>query len=91
MISENEKQVFLCKRLQRLGFVSGRRLRLYGEEFELVSNPTPDGRGYGIDGVSRKSGRRHVRIPLSVTQTIENEICVNERLASSQSSQKQCA
>src|SRR5450755_3493046 len=78
MISENEKQIFLCERLQRLGFVSGRRLRLYGEEFELVSDPAPDGQGYGIEGVSRKSGLRHVRIPVSVTQMIENEICSME-------------
>jgi hypothetical protein len=80
-MSENERQVFLCERLQRLGFVSGRRLRLYGEEFELVSDAAPDGRGYGIDGVSRKSGLRHVQIPRSITQTIENEILVIERLA----------
>ena len=76
MISCHDKQVFLCNRLQRLGFGSGRRLRLYGEEFELISNPVPEGDGYSVTGISRKSGLRHVRIPVSVTHTIEQEFVV---------------
>jgi hypothetical protein len=75
MINEQERRVFLCKKLQRLGFASEHRIRLYGEEFELISNPIPDGTGFGIDGISQKSGSlRHVRIPLSLVRTIENEL-----------------
>ena len=75
MINECERRVFLCRKLQRLGFASEHHIRLYGEEFELISNPTPDGTGYGIDGISRKSGSlRHLRIPLSLVRTIENEL-----------------
>ena len=80
MINENDKQVFLCKRLQRLGFAAKRRVKLYGEEFDLISDPVPYGRGYGIDGVSRKSGSlRRVAIPISLVQTIEHELRVMER------------
>lgn len=82
MINESDKRVFLCTRLQRMGYAPGRRIRLYGEEFSLVSVPSPDGSGYAIDGVARKSGDvRHVRIPLLVTQTIEHELCVMEQSA----------
>jgi hypothetical protein len=82
MINENEKQVFLCTRLQRLGFAAKGRVKLYGEEFDLVSNPVPHGRGYGIDGVSRKSGSlRRVAIPVSLIQTIEHELDVMEETA----------
>lgn len=76
MISSQEKHVFLCSRLQRLGYGSGRRLRLYGEEFELITDPIPEGNGYSVDGISRKSGLRHVQIPVSVTHTIEREFVV---------------
>jgi hypothetical protein len=82
MISEQDKRIFVCGRLQHLGYRTGRCIKLYGEEFELVSGPSPDGSGYGIDGIAGKSGDlRHVRIPLLVTRTIENEFYVLERLA----------
>lgn len=81
MVNEYDKQVLLCKKLQRLGYAPQRRIRLYGEEFDLVSIPTPDGSGYAIDGISRKSGSlRHLRIPLSVVHTVEHELRVMERL-----------
>lgn len=80
MINEHDRRVFLCKRLQRLGFASKQRIKLYGEEFDLISDPTPEGRGYGIDGISRKSGGlRRVGIPLSLVRTIEHELHVMER------------
>ncbi len=81
MINEHDKRVLLCKGLQRLGFSPRHRVRLYGEEFDLTADPTHDGLGYGIDGISRKSGSlRHVRIPLSVVQTVEQELVLMERL-----------
>ena len=80
MITENERGVFVCQKLQGLGFASEHRVRLYGEEFELISNPFPDGAGYGIDGISRKSGSlRHVRIPLLLVRRIENELQAGPR------------
>ena len=52
---------------------------LYGEEFDLVSNPAPDGTGYAVEGISRKfGGLRHLRLPLSVMQTIEHELFMME-------------
>jgi hypothetical protein len=82
MITEHERGVFVCKKLQLLGFASERRIRLYGEEFKLISNPFQDGTGYGIDGISRKSGSpRHVRIPLSLVRTVENEVHAMEESA----------
>ncbi|HEU0047169.1 MAG TPA: hypothetical protein VFQ43_06165, partial [Nitrososphaera sp.] len=73
MMSEHDKRVFLCSRLQKLGYFPGHHVRLYGEEFELVAGPSADGNGYGMDAIARKSGAlRHVRIPLSLIQTIEH-------------------
>jgi hypothetical protein len=82
MINEHDKRVFLCNRLQSLGYAPGHCVRLYGEEFELVAGPRADGSGYGMDAIARKSGSlRHVRIPLSLIQTIERELYVMDRLA----------
>jgi len=81
MMNEQDKRVFLCKRLQGLGYAQQCLVKLYGEEFELVSDPVPDGSGYAIEGISRRSGSvRHVRIPLSVTRTIEHELLVMEQV-----------
>jgi hypothetical protein len=75
MIKEGEIQLFLCARLQRLGFASGHRARLYGEEFAFTSDPTPEGKGFTITGISQKSGGlRNVHIPLSIVRTIEHEL-----------------
>jgi hypothetical protein len=69
--------VTVCSELQRLGFASGRSARLYGEEFEFVSDPEADERGYCLKAISRKSGHaRSVPIPLLVVRTVEREIFI---------------
>ena len=82
MSSEHDKQESVCDELRRLGFASGRKLRLYGEEFEFISDPVAEGGGYSLKGVSRKSGRaRSVYIPLSIVNTIEHEVVVVGEMA----------
>jgi hypothetical protein len=31
-----------CARIKDIGYVASRRIRIYGEEFELLSDPFPD-------------------------------------------------
>ena len=82
MTSEKTRQDFLCKRLERLGFAPGHRVKLYGDEVDLVSGPSHDGSGYAVVGVSRRSGElRRVRLPLTVVQSIEREFYVIEQSA----------
>jgi hypothetical protein len=82
MNSERDRQESVCSELRRLGFASGRKLRLYGEVFEFTSDPVAEGGGYSLKGISRKSGRaRSVHIPLSVVNTIEHEIGVIEEMS----------
>jgi hypothetical protein len=69
------KEIFICDRLRKLGFARERRIRLYGEEFRLVSNPTPDGDGFAVDGIARGSDdQRRIRVPLSLVVTIRHEL-----------------
>jgi hypothetical protein len=70
---------FICEKLRRLGYARERSIRLYGEEFRLVSNPKPDGDGFAIDGIARGSGdQRRIRVPLSLVVTIRKELSVLE-------------
>ena len=58
----------LCERLKRLGFAQENRMKLYGEEFELLSDPFIVGNDVVfVDAIERKSRQqRRVRIPLPI-------------------------
>jgi len=60
----------LCKAIKRLGYARNNRVRLYGEVFDLVSDPISVGEtSVVVDAVERKSGRvRRVRIPSTIVQ-----------------------
>lgn len=61
----------ICARLIALGFAKHKRIRMYGEEFDLTSDPVADETGFAIEAVSRASGdARNLRIPISVLRTI---------------------
>ena len=58
----------LCERLERVGFVRGNQIRLYGAEYRLISEPFVVGPNVVfVDAIEKKSGaRRRVRIPLTI-------------------------
>jgi hypothetical protein len=69
------RQRLICERLKKFGYSSERRIRLYGEELHLVSNPVADETGYSVLAVAVTSGNlRHMRIPLSVVGMLEREL-----------------
>lgn len=55
-------------RLKRLGFARENQMKLYGEEFELVSDPIIiKSNLVFVDAIEKTSGeRKRVRIPLNV-------------------------
>ncbi|HVO60952.1 MAG TPA: hypothetical protein VMT53_08445 [Terriglobales bacterium] len=63
-----QQQVALCERLKRLGYEKNKQLRMYGEEFDLISDPITIGDHlYVVDAIERKSKSfRRVRIPLPI-------------------------
>ena len=66
------------ERLMELGYAHPNRIRMYGEEFDLTSNPIPDQNGFAIEAISRKSGvARRLRIPLSILQMITKDLAPN--------------
>jgi hypothetical protein len=74
MKSRSDKAAVICERLQELGYRRERHIKLYGEEFHLVSDSVPDGDGFAIEGTSKTSTIvRRVRIPLSLVHTVKKE------------------
>jgi len=79
MTNRNDKREIICVRLQELGYAREKHIRLYGEEFHLVSDPIPDGDGFAIEGVTRMSSKvRRVRIPLSLVHTVKKEFAFDK-------------
>jgi hypothetical protein len=54
---------------------------MYGEEFDLTSNPILDESGVAIEAISRKSGiARRLRIPLSILEMITKDLAASTSL-----------
>ena len=70
-----KKQVGLCDRLKRLGFSKENQLKLYGQEFDLVSDPIVIGEDLVfVDAIEKKSKQqRRVRVPLPIVHMANRE------------------
>lgn len=61
----------LCDRLKKLGYAESRRIRIYGQEFEVVSNPFPQGKGIAVHAVARRETQvRILQLPLPILQMV---------------------
>jgi hypothetical protein len=78
--SQGSAEILICERLKKFGYSQERNIRLYGEEFHLMSNPFPDGNGFAVEGIARSSGQlKRMHIPLSLVQTLKRELALLER------------
>ena len=70
------QQVALCETLKRLGYEKNKQLRMYGQDFDLISDPITIGEHlYVVDAIERKSkSLRRVRIPLPVINMARQEL-----------------
>jgi hypothetical protein len=70
------RQLVVCERLKKLGYSEGNCIRIYGQEFDLISDPIPlQDELIFVDGVDRKSGETHrVRIPLPIVRMIYQDV-----------------
>lgn len=58
-----------CRKLISLGYARSNRVRLYGQEMKLVSDPFPEGDGIAVDVVGTDESRsRRIKLPLSILQ-----------------------
>jgi len=81
MSREHDKQLAICEKLRKLGYCRERHMRLYGEEFYLISDPIPEGEGFAVKGIARRSGKsRYIRIPLSTVHPLRREVVLDTEL-----------
>jgi hypothetical protein len=58
-----------CARIKRLGYVTSRHIRIYGEEFELLSDPFPEADRIAVRAKAKGDSRiRTLRLPLTIVQ-----------------------
>jgi hypothetical protein len=63
-----------CVRIRRLGYVASRRVRIYGEEFELLSDPFPEHDRIVIRARAKgESSTRILRLPVTIIQSSRGE------------------
>jgi hypothetical protein len=62
----------VCARVEHLGYTKSGRIRLYGEEFEVVSEPFPYAGGIAVQARSRKDAKiRVLHLPATVVQSVK--------------------
>jgi len=57
----------VCAQVKHLGYAASERVRLYGEEYEVVSDPYPEADGIAVQVTTRND--KHVR-PLQLPATL---------------------
>ncbi len=61
----------VCARVRNLGYAVSGKVRLYGEEFEVVSDPFPEANGIAVRVTSKKDSTiRVLRLPATVLQSV---------------------
>ncbi len=66
----------LCQRIKRLGYAQDHQVKLYGEVFELLSDPFIVGENLIlVDARERRSGRvRRVRVPINIVEMAKRDL-----------------
>lgn len=61
----------VCADVKNLGYAASGRIRLYGEEFEVVSDPFPEDDGIAVRVKTKKDSRvRVLQLPATVLQSV---------------------
>lgn len=71
----SERQAKLCEKLKRLGYGQNNQIRLYGDKFDVTSDPVVISEHLVVvDAVEQRTGRsRRVRIPLNILNIADQE------------------
>ena len=64
-----------CRRIRHLGYVASRRVRIYGEDYELVSDPFPDRDRIAIR--ARAKGDSRIRVLLLPVTIVPGRVSVS--------------
>ena len=61
----------ICTKIKHLGYGVSASVRLYGEDFEVVSDPFPEAGGIAVQVTTKKNTNvRVLRLPVTVLQSV---------------------
>jgi hypothetical protein len=62
----------ICAQVKHLGYAASGQIRLYGEEFEVLSDPFPEDDGIAVRVKTKKtSSVRVLQLPATVLQSVK--------------------
>jgi hypothetical protein len=65
----------ICASVKRLGYGANQSIRLYGEEFEVISDPFPEAGGIAVSVRTKKSDSiRVIQLPATVLQSVKGPL-----------------
>ena len=65
----------VCAQIKQFGYGISQKIRIYGEEFEVLSDPFPGADGIAIQVRSRKTQQdRVLYLPTTVVQRVTNRL-----------------
>jgi hypothetical protein len=68
---ESPSLVEMCAQVKHLGYATSDHIRLYGEEFEVVSDPFPEQDGIAVRvKTKRNSTVRVLQLPATVVESV---------------------
>jgi hypothetical protein len=71
---ESPNVLEICSQVKELGYAASDRIRLYGEEFEVLSDPFPEDDGIAVRVKSLRARSESVRVlqlPATVLQSVK--------------------
>src|ERR1039458_3411151 len=74
-IIESSSVLEICANVKRMGYAASSRVRLYGEDFEVLSDPFPEAGCVAVHVKSEKDSRICVlRLPATVLQSVKGKV-----------------
>ena len=65
----------ICAQIKKFGYATSQKIRIYGEEFEVLSDPFPSDGGIAIHVRSRRTAEaRLLQLPATVTGRINRTV-----------------
>jgi hypothetical protein len=67
---ENLPPAEVCARIKNFGYAASQRIRIYGEEFDVLSDPFPSADGIAIQVRSKRTSQTRVlQLPATIVNT----------------------
>jgi hypothetical protein len=65
----------VCAHVKHLGYMASGRVRLYGEDFEVVSDPFPEADGIAVRVTTKKDSKvRVLQLPATVLRSVRGRM-----------------